>query len=386
MLQFSLNMEVSHRKRVGFGAKSKAKLSSILLPALRELRAKRQASCQQHPGYTDVLALSLALFTTAFLFTACGSPTPLHKELGYQDDAIVLIVNADDVGLHADVTDATIQAMRQGSVTSGSIMVPCPDFGRTVSIWKEHPDLDFGIHLTLTCEWGHLYPWAPILPKDVVPSLFTEDGLMWPDVESLVHQSKISEVLMEAEAQIRSVLSFGVQPTHLDAHMSWYMATTEYYEGVMQLAQKYHLPMRIWQRIRTRLPWWPNNPAEMRRKGFVFPDSQASYYHIEGEDARNGLRQEKYSKFLGSLHHGVHEIAVHLAIQAAELEMFMGPKDAALRKRDYDIWTGPATRGIIQNRKIVLIGFRELYKLQKTKWPVSCAKTFSFSNSPCFVN
>ena len=344
----------------------------LLLQRIWKSRRRPQGGRQRHSRSIVILAVSIALAIIIIFFEAnCGSTAPLQKELGYSDDAIVLIVNADDVGLHADETNATIQAMKQGMVTSGSIMVPCRDFDRTISIWKKNPDLDFGVHLTLTCEWGHLYPWAPILPKDVVSSLITQDGLMWPNVESLVHHAKVNEVLMEAEAQISKVLAFGLQPTHLDAHMDWYTANTDYFEGVMQLAQKYHLPMRVWQRKRTKLPWWPNNPAEMRREGFVFPDNQTGYYNIEGEDRRIGLRQEKYSRFLNSLHPGVHEITIHLAFRTAEIEAFMGPEDVARRTRDYEIWTGQATRAIIQNRKIILIGFRELRKLQEKRWPLN---------------
>ncbi len=306
----------------------------------------------------------------------------MNKELGYPDEAIVLIVNAEDVGLHADVTNAAIQAMKQGVVTSGSLMVPCPDFGRTINIWKKDPSLDFGVHLTLTCEWGQQYPWAPVLSKDVVPSLLTQDGLMWPDVESLVQHAKLDEILMEAEAQIRKVFDSGVNPTHLDAHMSWYMANTKYFEGIMQLARKYCLPMRVWRRKLTRLSWWPNDPAEMRRKGFVFPDSQASYYRIEREDEKNGLRQEKYQKFLRDLHPGIHEVAVHLAAQSAELEAFIGPEDVALRERDYEIWTSLATKSMIQNRRIILAGFRKLQELQKTKWNPSRANALAPDSSP----
>ena len=33
---------------------------------------------------------------------------------------------------------------------------------------------------------------------------------MWPDVESLIQHARVNEALMEAEAQIRKVLAFGV--------------------------------------------------------------------------------------------------------------------------------------------------------------------------------
>ena len=282
----------------------------------------------------------------------------------------MLIVNADDVGLHASETDATIQAMKMGTVTSGSIMVPCRDFERAMNAWKKSPALDFGIHLTLTCEWGLRYPWAPVLPKEAVSSLFAQDGLMWPDVESLTQHARLNEVLMEAEAQIRKVLAFGMQPTHLDAHMDWYTARTDYFEGVMRLARKYRLPMRVWKRRRTRMPWWPNNPAQMRRQGFVFPDTQTGYYNIDGEEKGGSLREESYFRFLNSLHPGVHEVTVHLAFRTGEMGAFMGPKDIARRGSDYDIWTGQSVRTIIETRKIILVGFRDLQRIQEEKWPL----------------
>ena len=79
---------------------------------------------------------------------------PFAKQLGYSNKDILVIVNIDDVGMHKDETEASFSAMNFGLVKSGSIMVPCPNFGRVVKLWKENIDLDLGIHLTLTCEWG----------------------------------------------------------------------------------------------------------------------------------------------------------------------------------------------------------------------------------------
>jgi predicted glycoside hydrolase/deacetylase ChbG (UPF0249 family) len=258
--------------------------------------------------------------------------------------------------------------MKLGMVTSGSLMVPCPDYGRAMRAWKKNPALDFGIHLTLTCEWGLRYPWAPVLPKETVSSLFAQDGLMWPDVESLTKHARLNEVLMEAEAQIRKVLELGTQPTHLDAHMDWYLARTDYFEGVMRLARKYRLPMRVWKSKRTRMPWWPNNPAQLHRQGFVFPDTQTSYYNIDAEGKGVSLREESYIRFLESLRPGVHEVTIHLAFRTGEMEAFMGPKDIAWREADYNIWTGQSVRAIIETRKIILIGFRDLQRIQEIKW------------------
>jgi hypothetical protein len=169
---------------------------------LRKSWFSKDATPHKHTGNSSLPKLKavLSVLTIIIIFfeANCGSAVPLQKALGYLDKAIVLIVNADDVGLHADETDATIQAMEQGIFTRGSIMVPCRDFNRTIGIWKKNPKLDFGIHLTLTCEWGDLYTWAPILSREAVPSIFSKDGFMWPDVESLIKHARINEALMEA--------------------------------------------------------------------------------------------------------------------------------------------------------------------------------------------
>ncbi len=98
----------------------------------------------------QVLVLFILCSIVTEFNSGCTSSPSITEQLGYTKKDILLIINADDVGLHKDVTDASITAMKFGLVTSGSVMVPCPDFDRTLKIWKDNPNLDLGIHLTLT--------------------------------------------------------------------------------------------------------------------------------------------------------------------------------------------------------------------------------------------
>jgi predicted glycoside hydrolase/deacetylase ChbG (UPF0249 family) len=57
-----------------------------------------------------------------------------------------LIVNADDFGLTAGVTEGIVEAHVRGIVTSTSLMVDAPAAGHAVGLAGEHPGLSIGLH------------------------------------------------------------------------------------------------------------------------------------------------------------------------------------------------------------------------------------------------
>lgn len=50
----------------------------------------------------------------------------LSQLLGYPKDSKLLIIHADDMGMSHSVNMAVMKAFENKSITSGSIMVPCP--------------------------------------------------------------------------------------------------------------------------------------------------------------------------------------------------------------------------------------------------------------------
>jgi hypothetical protein len=159
----------------------------------------------------------------------------LAEQLGYSRDSVLAIVHADDMALHRDQTDGALEAMGVGMCKTGSVMVPCPDFDRTLAIWKERPDLDLGIHLTLNSEWGAHYGWRPVLPRSQVPSLYSPEGIMWPTEGELREHVVVAEALHEMEAQILRVLEAGAEPTHVDDHMGCYWQHPDLKRGAMKV-------------------------------------------------------------------------------------------------------------------------------------------------------
>src|SRR5207244_11560364 len=118
------------------------------------------------------------------------------ERLGYPPDAKLLIVHADDLAVAHSVDTASFDALNKNAVTSAGIMVPCAWLTEVASYAKDHPDVDFGLHLTLTSEWK-VYRWGPVESKDKVPSLLDSAGYLWPDSPTAASHIKPEEAERE---------------------------------------------------------------------------------------------------------------------------------------------------------------------------------------------
>jgi len=157
----------------------------------------------------------------------------------------LLIVNADDFGRTPGVTEGILQAHQRGIVTSTTAMVNLPGAEAGVRRARaEAPDLGIGIHLNLTAG-------QPFLSPGDVPSLVGPDGRFHP-VRRLVPRLEDlnpDQVRAELEAQIEQFRSWGGEPTHLDSHHHVLYLSPHLFRVLMELAERYHLPIRYpWPR------------------------------------------------------------------------------------------------------------------------------------------
>ena len=139
----------------------------------------------------------------------------------------------------------------------------------------------------------------------------------------------------------------------------------ELFSDVMELSFKYNLPMRVWKRRKYKLPFIKNNLISLRRRGYVFPDTQMGIYTMGGQNQSLDFRKAKYYEHLRSLKPGVNNIKVHIAFQTEDLQNIMGKHHSFIRQVDYEVWTSDETKKMAQELGIIFIGFKPLQQLQE---------------------
>ena len=295
--------------------------------------------------------------------SAGAEPRTLAERLGYKPADRLLIIHADDAGMCHSVNVATIRALEKGIVTCASVMVPCPWFPEMAKYAREHPEADLGVHLTLTSEWG-LYRWRPVAPQGEVRCLLDKEGFLPHGVIEVLGQATAPEVETEIRCQIARARQFGMVPTHVDSHMGT-LFTGKFYRtytgaakdlGVMPMLVAPNTP-----ELRARAYLVGVDPvkstADLRAQGFLFLDALNTGEKGDTLEARRA----RYYDFFRNLKPGVTQVIVHLSLDDEEIRSIAGSWER--RWHEYQIFTDPKTRELIDQLGIKLIGYRDLQKL-----------------------
>ncbi len=281
--------------------------------------------------------------------------TPVHKSqtnrlLGYEDDARLLIINADDLGMCYAINEAIFYSLKQGVVQSTSLMVPCPWALNAIQMLQENPDISFAVHLTVICDQDN-YKWVPLTPKDKVPSLVDEAGYCYSikQMDAFTAQANLKELEQEFQAQIEFVLKAGLKPTHLDWHCLHNGGRADIFDMTFGLAREYGVALRVSPETYTQQVQGQGLPAN----DHPLLDS----YRLDTTDKR-----AQYARLLRELPSGLSEWAVHPGVGDGELQA-VEPGSWQVRQTDYDFVMSPEARTMIQREGITLLDYKPIQRL-----------------------
>jgi chitin disaccharide deacetylase len=281
-----------------------------------------------------------------------GAPPPAVRAhhagsaelLGFAPDARLLIINADDFGMYRAVNAAVIRSIEEGIAGSCSLMAPCPAAPNAMSLLRQHPQIPFGIHLTVVCDTAS-YRWGPLSAKEGVPSLLDQTGeLFTPDrAPALLAQARLEEVEREFRAQINAVADAGLTPTHLDWHCLADGGRDDIFDVTAALAAEYGLAVRAWL-----------DPArrKLRQRGLPVVDHDfldSFRLEISGKQAR-------YAKLLHDLPAGLSEWAVHPAHGDRQSQLI--DPGWRVRETDLEFLTSPQASALLRDERITVISYR----------------------------
>jgi predicted glycoside hydrolase/deacetylase ChbG (UPF0249 family) len=277
-----------------------------------------------------------------------------NRLLGHPDDFRLLIINADDFGMCHAVNEAVFCAFQKGVLRSTTLMVPCPWAPHAMHFLRDHPEIPFGIHLTVISEWVD-YRWGPVTARDKVPSLVDEAGYFhgFEQMHESLDHVNLDELEMEFRAQINAVLVAGLNPTHLDWHALRIGGRENIFHLLLRLAREYGLALRVMGR---------SSIENIQNQGlpcndYDFMDS----YLLDPVD-----QPQRYDQMFRELPVGLSEWAVHPGLENAELLAIEG-NTRHVRQRDFNFLMSQEAQEIAKEENIILLDYRALQEVWRRK-------------------
>ncbi len=260
-------------------------------------------------------------------------------------EAIRLIVRADDMGFCHAVNEACIETYRKGIVRTVEIMSPTPWFREAARLLKENPDLDVGIHLTLTSEWENV-KWRPLTHS---PSLTDAQGAFFPMIfpnpnyqnQALKEKNwKLEEIEQELRAQIELAMQEVPQISHLSGHMGCTHMDERVTALTKKLAEEYGLA--------------------------IHPEA-LGVQSVRYEGPHKTLEEKigSFTRMLEGLTPGTYLFVDHPAYDTPEVQAIyhIGYEDVATDRQGVtDLFTSKVIMEVIRRKGIQLISYADLVK------------------------
>lgn len=273
----------------------------------------------------------------------------LHVTTSAQSTPPRLIVRGDDMGYSHAGNEALMKCYQDGIETAIEVLIPSPWFPEAVKMLEQIPNVDVGIHLTLTSEWDNI-KWRPLSD---CPSLRDADGYFYPMLRpnknypkrSVIENDwKLADIEKEFRAQIELALKRIPRISHLSGHMGCTSIDDNVKALVKKLAREYHIP------------FFDQNIQELG----------VTYTGYVGAHATAEEKLQSFLKMLESLEPGKTYLFVdHPGFSTPEVQAIhhIGYENVATDRQGVtDTWTNPRVKEVIKSKGIQLIGYNGLKK------------------------
>jgi len=292
------------------------------------------------------------------------NPNPILKNLGFSNYDRLVIIHIDDIGMcHASI-QAYSELVDYGLISSGAAMVPCSWFPQVVTFCRQHPNVDMGVHLTLTSEWDN-YRWSPISTRHIDSGMIDAEGYFYRTSEETQSNGDPESIQTELQIQLERAISSGIDVTHLDTHMNT-VAHPKFVNSYVQLAINNRLPFLFPRQDEAgfrRLGMDPEIASiaasfvnYLEEKGIPLVD------HAAGLDLDKPIeRLEQAKRAMGELPIGITHFIIHPSIETPEL-LAITP-DWQSRVADYKTFKDDKLRQYINDIGVHIIGYKTLKEL-----------------------
>jgi len=274
-----------------------------------------------------------------------------------------LIVNADDFGLTKGINRGIADGFKNGIITSASLIATMPAFQHAVGLAKENPDLDIGVHLSLTLG-------KPCSNNERLSPIVEEGEFIrsYAHVIANIYANRlhIEDIKEEMSAQIRKVQETGLRVSHLDSHQHTHMVP-RVFKLMLTLMQEHQVPfVRIpdelvgTRQLLTTKGWGLlvlGLIGKMSRRKVVRAKLSTTDY-FWGLSCSEAMSLHDLTHMLRSLRPGTHELMCHPGYNDGTLGLIYDRP--SFREEELAAFTDDKVLELVRQRGIRLTNYRAL--------------------------
>ena len=291
-------------------------------------------------------------------------PNPTLEKLGFSSQDRVVIIHADDIGMCQASVQAYYDLWEYGTISSGAVMMPCPWAPAAAELCRKNPDMDMGVHATLTSEWD-LYRWGPLSTRDPGSGLLDSSGFLHRTSEQVQENADPDSVLVELTLQIERAKAWGIDATHMDTHMGS-IFHPQLLPAYIQAGFSNRIPLMI---LRGKIDLFEGMGAS--------PEDVQGYMEITTMLEEQGIPLIDHIRFmpldqpveqidiakkvLGELPPGITHFILHPSIDSPEIRAIAD--DWQSRVSNYKAFLSKEVKDYIKDSGIQVIGYRQLRDL-----------------------